>query len=220
MGLETLVGGGVAGAAPGILGLLAKKGIGSLFKGATGLGLASGGLKSILGLGQLIGGAFKKPKRPEYDIPQEAMDRLAMAKNNMNGRMAGAAGMEDNIAQSQGSLLDAARRGSTDSNKLLTLLASSQANTNRAYQGLQTREAMDQQRRLRDVYSAQSMMGQYKDKRFGMNKMQPYQDEARTKAALLQSGIMNTVGGVGDASNILGRMYMARTGYGTQGYYE
>jgi membrane protease subunit (stomatin/prohibitin family) len=52
----------------------------------------------------------------------------------------------------------------------------------------------DFQRRLGNLGAVQSEMGQYRDREFDINKMQPFQDAAAAKSALIEGGIQNLFG--------------------------
>jgi len=72
--------------------------------------------------------------------------------------------------------------------------AMAQANTNQALGDLSVSEMEDFQRRLGNLGAAQSEMGQYRDREFDINKMQPFQDAAAAKSALIEGGIQNLFG--------------------------
>jgi len=152
--------------------------------------LIQGGLSAI----QLLTSLGINPKRPTYTVPQEVQDKLAQNQVNLNARSAGAARGQDNIFANQAStLLNAQQAGGGISNQLLAG-AMAQANTNQALGDLSTSESEDFQRRLSNLGAAQSEMGQYRDREFDINKMQPFQDAAAAKSALIEGGIQNLFG--------------------------
>jgi hypothetical protein len=151
-----------------------------------------------LGFAQLAVGSRMNPQRPTYNIPREVKEQLALNQANLNARMAGATQAERNIAQQASNMVGTARRGSTSSSQLLSMASASQGQANRGFTGLATAEAQDRQRRLSNLNQSQAMMAGYRDKAWKLNEFDPYQDEARTKAALLQGGFHNIYGATTD----------------------
>ena len=158
-----------------------------------------GALKSLLGIGQLIGGSARKAKRPEYKIPETAEEELAMSRMMANGRMPGINYAQARIDQNSASAAYRTNRAATNPNQILNAQAGIQMNANVAERGLMESEANDQYRRLANLSRSLRMMSEYKDKEFQINKMEPFQDKARTKAALVQGGLLNLFGGVGES---------------------
>jgi hypothetical protein len=157
-----------------------------------------GALKSLLGVGQLIGGSAMKVKRPEYEIPDVAKEELAMSRMMANGRMPGVNYANMRIDQNAARAAYRTNRAATNPNQILAAQAGIQMNADIAGRGLMEAEAGDQYRRLANLSRSLRMMADYKDKEFQLNKMEPYQDKARTKAALVQGGLLNLFGGVGE----------------------
>jgi hypothetical protein len=152
--------------------------------------LIQGGLSAI----QLLTSLGINPQRPKYTVPQEVQDKLAQNQVNLNARSAGAARVNENIFANQATTLqNAAQAGGGISNQLLAG-AMAQANTNQALGDLSASEMEDFQRRLSNLGAVQSEMGQYRDREFDINKMQPFQDAAAAKSALIEGGIQNLFG--------------------------
>lgn len=152
--------------------------------------LIQGGLSAI----QLLTSLGINPQRPKYTVPQEVQDKLAQNQVNLNARSAGAARANENIFANQATTLQNAQQaGGGISNQLLAG-AMAQSNTNQALGDLSASEMEDYQRRLGNLGAAQSEMGQYRDKEFDINKMQPFQDAAAAKSALIEGGIQNLFG--------------------------
>lgn len=152
--------------------------------------LIQGGLSAI----QLLTSLGINPQRPKYTVPQEVQDKLAQNQVNLNARSAGAARANENIFANQATTLqNATQAGGGISNQLLAG-AMAQANTNQALGDLSASEMEDFQRRLSNLGAVQSEMGQYRDKEFDINKMQPFQDAAAAKSALIEGGIQNLFG--------------------------
>jgi len=152
--------------------------------------LIQGGLSAI----QLLTSLGINPQRPKYTVPQEVQDKLAQNQVNLNARSAGAARANENIFANQATTLQNAQQaGGGISNQLLAG-AMAQANTNQALGDLSASEMEDFQRRLSNLGAVQSEMGQYRDREFDINKMQPFQDAAAAKSALIEGGIQNLFG--------------------------
>ena len=152
--------------------------------------LFQGGLSLI----QMIRGMSMNPQRPTYNIPQEVNDKLAQNQMNLNARSAGAGRAQDNLFANQATTLqNAAQAGGGASNQLLAG-ALAQAQSNKGFENLSASEREDYQRRLGNLGQAQSEMAGYRDKAFDINKMQPYQDAAATKSALIEGSIQNMFG--------------------------
>lgn len=181
------------------------------------LQVAGAGLQGVLGAGQLVGGMLMDPKRPTYQIPREISDMLALRQMNLRGRMAGASQAQANIQQAQGSTIGAYQGTLRNPNAILAGVAASQGQTNRAFQNLASMEAQDYQRRLAGLEGAQRTMAGYRDRSFEINEMQPFLDEARTKAALIGGGLRNISGAVSGVAGAAGEaeyMKMMRDIYG------
>lgn len=149
-----------------------------------------------LGLFQLLRGAGMNPQRPKYEIPAAAQEELASARMQQFGRMPGinyaSARLDQNAANSQYRL----QRGATNSNQLLSGLNGIQLQSNIASRGLMEAEAGDYIRRENNLRRSLGVMAGYQDKQFQLNKYEPFQDAARTKAALIGGGLQNLSGGV------------------------
>lgn len=157
-----------------------------------------GALKAGFGLYQLARGAAMKPERPTYEIPSEIREDVAAARRLERGRMPGVQYAEDRIRQGSAQGGYNLRRSVTNPNQLLSGLQMIQANARIAERGLMEAEAGDYYRRIANLQRSLNVSAQYKDKAFEVNKMQPYMDQARTKAALTQGGLLNAFGGLGE----------------------
>lgn len=160
------------------------------------------------------------PERPTYQIPDEIKNMLALRQMNLGGRMAGATQAQANIMQSQANTVGAYQGTLRNPNAILAGVSAAQGQTNRAFGNLGAMEAQDYQRRLAGLEGAQRSMAQYRDKAFEINEMQPYIDEARTKAALIGAGLRNISGGAAGVAGAVGEneyMNMVRQMYGLDG---
>lgn len=145
-----------------------------------------------------------RPKRPTYDIPQVVKNNLEMAKNRLNGRMAGAAQAEQNILRSMATANRGARMFG-NSQQALASVGQTQLGANQAFNQLSVAEQQDRLQREATLNAANSQMAEYQDKAFSYNQDQPFQNQAATKAALLGGGISNLMGAVNTASNVAGQ---------------
>lgn len=167
-------------------------------------------IQSGLGIYQAIRGSAMKPKRPTYEIPEETKEDLAISRREANARMPGMAYAEDRLDQNAAAGRYGLTRAATNSSQVLSGLAGIQLQSNIAERGLMESEANDHYRRLANLRRSLSNMASAKDRQFQLNEMEPFQDAARTKAALIQSGLTNFAGGIGQginaqmASNMMG----------------
>lgn len=152
--------------------------------------LFQGGLSLI----QMIRGMSMNPQRPTYNIPQEVNDKLAQNQMNLNARSAGAGRAQDNLFANQATTIQNAQQSGGGASNQLLAGAMSQAQSNRGFENLSASEREDYQRRLGNLGQAQSEMGSYRDRAFDINKMQPYENAAATKSALIESGLTNAFG--------------------------
>lgn len=173
------------------------------------LGLISTGIGSAfqttLGFGQTIAGALMKPKRPTYTIPAEIRNALALRQMNLNAPMAGYNQSRADISSRQAST-NAAARNVRDASQVAALAAAGQAQATQGDTRLAVANAQDYQVRLSGLERAQNTMARYRDKAFDLNEYEPFQDKARTKAALIQGGLTNIMGGMNNAARGFGQM--------------
>lgn len=158
-----------------------------------------GALKAGLGLYQTIRGSAMRPKRPTYEIPSEIKESLALARQQEAGRMPGFAYAEDRLRQQSSQSLYGLRRGATSANQLMSGMANIQLQSSIGQRSLAESEASDYYRRLSNLQRGLGLSAKYVEKEFEMNKMEPYQDRAKAKAALIQAGLTNVFAGGGEA---------------------
>lgn len=172
-----------------------------------------GAIQGVLGLGQLIAGSSMNPKRPQHEIPAAAQEELAMSRMGLNARMPGVAYAENRLAQNSASSAYRLNRAATNPNQILAGLAGIQMNANIASRGLMEAEAGDYARREQNLRRSLGVMANYQNRKWEVDKWQPFQDKARTKAALIGGGLQNISGGVGQAlSGIMGAQMMQQQG--------
>lgn len=171
------------------------------------MGLSAIGRMAI-GIAQGAKARRINPIRPMTEIAPEIRNMLALRQQNLGGRMAGAEQAEQNIRASTAQAVANQRQGATDAGQLLGMTALAQASEGRAMNDLAAQEAQDYQRRLGDLERTSAAMASERQRVFETNELQPYYEEARTKAALRQASIMNTIGGLESAGNAAGFGFM------------
>lgn len=141
--------------------------------------------------------------RPQYNINQGAYDNQAMAQAQAFGRDRAIAGMEDQIDQNTTDALGQAQQATTSSSALLSTLGKLNESKNASLRGLATDEAAIQRDKLRDLYGANSALGEEMDKAWNFNVNEPYQNQIqaiRDKKKARQENlwkILDTVASVG-----------------------
>ncbi len=179
--------------------------------------MAPGLIQGGLGLMQLAAGSRLNPQRPQYEIPAAAQEELAMSRMQQNGRMPGVNYAEQRINQNSARAGYGLNRAATNPNQILNGLASIQMNANIASRGLMEAEAGDAIRRDSNLRRSLGVMAGYQNRKWEVDKMAPFQDAARTKAALVGGGLQNLSGGVNQAiSGAFGAQMMQQGGYGAQ----
>ena len=164
----------------------------------------SGAISAALGAGQLIAGALMKPKRPTYKIPTEIGENVNFAK-----RLYGAStlyGMPGQGAinnQNQSTLATALRSYQNSQQNPAAMLAgitATTANQQRSNADIGIRAAMDRRNAMNSasarVFATNKDLASYKDKAFQINEFDPFDDERKTKSALIGGGIQNFTGGL------------------------
>lgn len=158
-----------------------------------------GAIQGGLGLLQLLKGGKMNPVRPIYEVPQAAKEELALSRMGLNGRMPGIDQARERIDQNAASSDYRLRRGATNSSQLLSGLNGIQLQSNIASRGLLEAEASDRVRRENNFRRSLSLMSGFQDRKWQIDKSEPFQDAARTKAALVGGGLQNLSGGVNQA---------------------
>jgi len=153
--------------------------------------------KFITGLGQKKEAKKINPVFNQYKTSPYATNKLGIAQQLFNGRMAGAPQLEKNIFSSQANTLDAVGRNATDASQALAIAAGSQGQTNEALSDLQIKEAQNKQMMLQNLNQAYGTMIGEGDKEYD-SMLQKYEMDVARKSGLLNSGQLNKAGGVND----------------------
>lgn len=172
-------------------------------------------LPFILGGAQLLGGIFgKKPERPKYRIPGEAQEAVSTARTlaNSTTRPGNEAAVTE-INQDAADATNAAQRVTGNQSQILGANDRAGLIKSRAMLNNNALNSDFKFNAQKNLIGALNNFAQYRDKAFQLNKMQPYQDKAQTKGALISGGIQNIFGASQDAGN----MNMLREIYGLKG---
>ena len=113
---------------------------------------------------------------PTYTQSSYAPNTLAIAKNLYNGRMAGAAGLENGIYGSQANTLANVNRNATDGSQALAMGAATQGQTNQAFQNLAQMENQNKQANFQNVAAANQGMTEEHTKAFD-DTVRKWQDQ-------------------------------------------
>ena len=160
---------------------------------ALGLGTLIG---AGLGLGQLAAGIFtKKGDRPEYQIPEAIQSTANQAIMESQASRRQGRGVADSLIerQAQTALQQVKSAASSGSQVAMGALAAQQA-ANQAYlqQDMQDAQDLQMRRAMRD--RALANLGQQQQMKQQYDVLQPYEQRAGAKSALLGSGIQNIFG--------------------------
>ncbi len=172
------------------------------------LGAIAAAPKLLSGVTQLFQGGKIHPQFTPYQANPYAAEQLGVAKNAMNGRMAGADAAERGIANSQANMNANASRNSSDGAQALAMGMLGQGQANQGYEDLASREAANKQALLGNLNSAYATNINEGDKVFN-SQLQKYQMDAQAKAALNADGQKNNARAAGDFA---GSMLMGQGG--------
>lgn len=172
-----------------------------------GAGLIGGILGAVGSLGKIGVGIAQNseankidPVYKPYEVSQYAQNQLGTAQQLFNGRMAGAADQERNIATSQADSFANAARGATDSGQLLQMGAAGQGMANNAYQQLQIAEKQNKYDLLGNLNAGYQAMTAEGDKVY-QDQLNKFNIDSQQKAALRSSAWGNIFGGANDLAS-------------------
>lgn len=167
----------------------------------------------ILGTGaaQLIGGLIKKAKakRPEYEIPAEAFQQLALAKLKAQDPYApGYTQAAEQLGATTSNAIDIAAQSGNLSESLSSIVAQQALGSrNLQAQNIQ-QQANDQQLLMKSL----EQMAKYQDQEFNLNELAPYSDMYNESREMIGAGLENLVQGgtlatIDDGSNIFKNLF-------------
>lgn len=150
----------------------------------------------MLGVGaaQTIGGLFKKAKakRPEYEIPSEVYQTLAMAR--MQAEDPYAAGYTQ-AAEQLGTTTSNAIGQAAQSGSVAEMLPAIVAQQSLGMQQLQAQNIQQQAADQKMLMAALGEMAKSKDTEFQMNELAPYSDMYNESREMIGAGLQNLLSG-------------------------
>jgi len=132
--------------------------------------------------------------RPTYEIPQDVLKNQKMAELAANEGMSAQqyTNAQNDINRNQASVLNS----SLDRRSALMALPKIQQQSNDATGKLNVQDDIIRQQNKRILYGINSQVGQYRDKAWDINKMQPYQRDYEYGMGLLGAGNQNLMAGL------------------------
>lgn len=164
--------------------------------GAGAANMLSGIFSGIVGMGQRRKAKkmLASLQRPEYVIPNEIMQNQRMAQQAANEGLPSQQYNQamQNIQRQQNRALTAAgsRRGA------LMALPGLQQQANDQLLNLDVKDAQARMANQQKLYGVNTLLANYRDKAFDLNKMQPYQQNYNYAQSLLGMGNQNLYGGI------------------------
>lgn len=181
--------------------------------GAT-IGAIGSGYNIIKGAHQQKEANKIHPEFSYYQANPYAADQLSAAQNLYNGRMAGAASEQNNIASSQANFANNASRNASSGAQALALAAAGQGEADSAYNKLGTQESQNKVNMLQNLNQAYAANINEGDKVY-QSQLNKYQLDLNRQAQLAGAGASNISGGInGLGSSILagGNFYAKANG--------
>lgn len=183
------------------------------------IGIGGGLISSISGL--FTGGKQRRLAREAAKRSQEMFNQsLGFANKNLdlskqglseaqltaNGRMAGAANMEQNINTNQANTIATAQRNATDAGQLLALAGAAQGQTNQAFGNLATAEAQNKVVQQGNVNQARAGVQQAQGE---LQNLYMHQSDQAAQAATglgqaAQQNTFNALQGIGNMGMMAG----------------
>lgn len=155
--------------------------------------MIAGAVQGAMGIGQFMGGLLmKKGKRPMYQAPKALTDSIRRAETEENATGDPMTTLAENrINQNTANTLDASRKATRSSSSLLNAASQSQVVENNAMNGLAMQGMGLREQRRNRRYNLASVMGGVQDRMWQINQMEPYQERAAAKRALMGAGMQN-----------------------------
>lgn len=166
-----------------------------------GLGIANSIGRFISGGKQKREARLINPIWQQYQTSPYAKAQLGLAQQMFGGRMAGAAGLEQNITSNKANTISNINRGATDAGQALALATGAQGQADNAYSKLAINEAQNKQMMLGNLNQAYGQMIGEGDKVYN-SMLQKYQMDSQRKDALNNAGMMNKAGAVSDMASM------------------
>ena len=165
----------------------------------------SAGIKGVTGLAQYLKGRkiVKGNIRPEYEIPLEMRDKMTAAQ------LQSFRGLPEE--QKQQFLTNIQRSTQSGLGSLGTRRAglagvSALAQTEQdSLSGMLSMDAQQRMQNIQNLGNVQSEMAGYQDKAFGLNKLNPYMENADAAQGLKGAGLQNMMGALDTGVDIAGQ---------------
>lgn len=171
-------------------------------------------IQGVSGIAQLLSGAGKKAKRPEYEIPDSVKQSLALSKMQATSPyMAGYSKAKTNIDLSTANKVAAAGQYGNAQESLSGIMgqeASSLRNLDAANEEAQRKDVLNYQKSLKEY-------GSYEDLEFKLNKLDPYKDAAAEQRDIFGAGMENLFGAADKGGMLSGLMGGKSGGSGSGG---
>ena len=157
--------------------------------------LASGAISGA----QLLGGALTKVERPTYTPAAATTQAVNIAERESNATLApGYAQYKQGIEQNAANAVSAVQRNATSSSDVLAAAGAAQGMANRSMSDLVRMSMQDRVRRKNTHMQTLQQLAREQNHAFQVNSMEPYQNSAATKSALLGAGLQGLSSTIGD----------------------
>ena len=165
----------------------------------------SAGIKGVTGLAQYLKGRkiAKENVRPEYEIPLEMRNKMTSAQlmsfrglpeeqkqQFLTNMQRSSSNSLSNISSRRGGLAGVGALAQTESDAL---------------SGMMSMDAQQRMSNIQNLGNVQSEMAGFQDKAFGLNKLNPYMENAEAAQAMKGAGLQNMMGGLDSAVDIIGQ---------------
>lgn len=170
-----------------------------LLKAVPGIGTAAGLLEAGMGIAGGISQMGKanqiNPNWKPYQVSPYAQKKLGLAQQMANGRMAGAANLENNIAANQAGTISNINNNATDSATALQLATGAQGQSNDAYSNLAVKEGQNKLSLMDNLNQAYDTMTQEEKYKYE-NELAKYGMDVDAQSRLRQAGATNLANGI------------------------
>lgn len=148
--------------------------------------LLFGGAQTLIGgIGSMLN------KRPQYEIPNAATQKLALASAAAASNMGGYNQAISTIGANTSNAYSAAR----ESGNPMSVISAIQANQNQATNDLNARNAQYKEGQQQNLQNTLGDYANYQNEAFQLNKYQPYVDRKKAFSDLVGAGLKNIASG-------------------------
>jgi hypothetical protein len=147
-------------------------------------------------------------ERPEYEIPQEVLQALEGYKTRASQtRLPGQSAIEQGIRSSTASTAGKLEEAAGSSASLLGALAQTGVGEQQSMRDLGLKSSQYQYQTQEELLDYLSKIGQYRDKEFALNEMEPWKQAMGASSAMKGAGMQNVMTGISDSAG-LGMNYL------------